>query len=70
VIDTIPHIFLKTKRDILAGEELLYDYGERRRDILDAHPWLSQKNESRTKKRVLEEAVFVLVDGVRRGRGV
>ncbi len=43
VIDTIPHIFLKAKRDILAGEELLYDYGEMRRDILDAHPWLSQK---------------------------
>jgi histone-lysine N-methyltransferase SETD8 len=43
VIDTIPHIFLKAKRDILAVEELLYDYGERRQDILDAHPWLSQK---------------------------
>jgi SET domain-containing protein len=62
VIDTISHIFLKAKRDILAGEELLYDYGERRRDILDAHPWLSQKNESRMKKRVVEETVFVLVD--------
>jgi histone-lysine N-methyltransferase SETD8 len=32
VIDTIPHIFLKAKRDILAGEELLYDYGERREE--------------------------------------
>ena len=35
-----PYLILETKRDIQAGEELLYDYGERSRDIIASHPWL------------------------------
>ena len=40
VIDTIPHIIFIAKKDIRRDEELLYDYGERRKHILDAFPWL------------------------------
>eukprot|EP00923_Selenidium_pygospionis_P059584 GHVN01104840.1.p1 GENE.GHVN01104840.1~~GHVN01104840.1.p1 ORF type:complete len:204 (-),score=33.70 GHVN01104840.1:362-973(-) len=31
---------LVAKRDIMEGEELLVDYGERRPDVLKANPWL------------------------------
>jgi histone-lysine N-methyltransferase SETD8 len=30
------------KRDIEVGEELLFDYGDRRRDIVNAFPWLAK----------------------------
>ncbi|XP_054977090.1 N-lysine methyltransferase KMT5A-like [Sorex araneus] len=36
----IPHLILIASRDIQAGEELLYDYGDRSRESLEAHPWL------------------------------
>ncbi|XP_012688523.2 lysine methyltransferase 5Ab [Clupea harengus] len=35
-----PHLFLVASRNIKPGEELLYDYGDRSRDALAAHPWL------------------------------
>uniref|UniRef100_A0A8D0L913 [histone H4]-lysine(20) N-methyltransferase n=1 Tax=Sphenodon punctatus TaxID=8508 RepID=A0A8D0L913_SPHPU len=39
-IDGIPHLILVASRDVRAGEELLYDYGDRSRASLEAHPWL------------------------------
>lgn len=35
-----PHLILETNRDVKAGEELLYDYGERSKDVLRFHQWL------------------------------
>jgi SET domain-containing protein len=29
-------------RDIEMDEELFYDYGERRKDIIEAFPWLNE----------------------------
>ena len=37
-----PRLFLIAKRDIESGVELLYDYGERSKEILKAFPWLNQ----------------------------
>ncbi|CAJ1068199.1 lysine methyltransferase 5Ab [Xyrichtys novacula] len=39
-IDGIPHLILVASRDIKAEEELLYDYGDRSKDAISAHPWL------------------------------
>ncbi|KAL8180165.1 UNVERIFIED_CONTAM: N-lysine methyltransferase kmt5a [Gekko kuhli] len=39
-IDGTPHLILVALRDIKAGEELLYDYGDRSKASLEAHPWL------------------------------
>nr|XP_025745406.1 N-lysine methyltransferase KMT5A isoform X2 [Callorhinus ursinus] len=39
-IDGVPHLILIASRDIKAGEELLYDYGDRSRASIEAHPWL------------------------------
>uniref|UniRef100_A0A8C8SHQ2 [histone H4]-lysine(20) N-methyltransferase n=1 Tax=Pelusios castaneus TaxID=367368 RepID=A0A8C8SHQ2_9SAUR len=39
-IDGIPHLILVASRDIKAGEELLYDYGDRSKASIEAHPWL------------------------------
>lgn len=36
-----PYLLLVAARDIKAGEELLYDYGDRSKESLDAHPWLA-----------------------------
>jgi histone-lysine N-methyltransferase SETD8 len=36
-----PHIFLVAKQDICAGTELLWNYGERRKNILKYNTWLS-----------------------------
>ena len=36
-----PHLLLVARVDILPGEELLYDYGDRSRDSLKHHPWLA-----------------------------
>jgi len=35
-----PHLILVASRLITAGEEMLYDYGDRSRDAIAAHPWL------------------------------
>ncbi|CAL1537076.1 unnamed protein product [Lymnaea stagnalis] len=40
MIDKIPHLILIASRDIPSGEELCYDYGDRRREALEVHPWL------------------------------
>lgn len=39
-IDGIPHLILVASRDIKAKEELLYDYGDRSKASISAHPWL------------------------------
>lgn len=36
-----PYIILVAVRDIHAGEELTYDYGERNKSAIEAHPWLA-----------------------------
>lgn len=41
-INGIPHLILVASRDIDKGEELLYDYGDRRKTSIAAHPWLKQ----------------------------
>uniref|UniRef100_A0A2I2YI91 N-lysine methyltransferase KMT5A n=1 Tax=Gorilla gorilla gorilla TaxID=9595 RepID=A0A2I2YI91_GORGO len=39
-IDGVPHLTLIASRDMAAGEELLYDYGDRSKASIEAHPWL------------------------------
>ncbi|KAM9801251.1 N-lysine methyltransferase KMT5A-A [Neosynchiropus ocellatus] len=39
-IDGVPHLVLVASRDIRQGEELLYDYGDRSKASIAAHPWL------------------------------
>ncbi|XP_062066612.1 N-lysine methyltransferase KMT5A-like [Lepus europaeus] len=39
-MDGVPHLILIAARDIAAGEELLYDYGDRSKASIEAHPWL------------------------------
>lgn len=41
-LDGTPAIFFKALVDIEAGVELRYDYGERRKHILEANPWLKK----------------------------
>ncbi|CAG7722770.1 unnamed protein product [Allacma fusca] len=36
----IPRLILVAKRDIEIGEEILYDYGDRRKNAIRHHPWL------------------------------
>ncbi|XP_072044661.1 uncharacterized protein [Amphiura filiformis] len=36
-----PHLIIIAARDISEGEELLYDYGDRDKESLQAHPWLA-----------------------------
>ncbi len=37
-----PRIMFKAIRNIVAGEELLFDYGEHRQEVLEANPWLRE----------------------------
>ncbi|XP_058137253.1 N-lysine methyltransferase KMT5A isoform X1 [Dasypus novemcinctus] len=39
-IGGVPHLILIAARDIKAGEELLYDYGDRSKASIEAYPWL------------------------------
>lgn len=36
-----PYLCLVARRDIEIGEELVYDYGERRAEVVDLMPWLA-----------------------------
>ncbi|XP_005103412.1 N-lysine methyltransferase KMT5A [Aplysia californica] len=40
MVEGIPRLILVAQRDIKAGEELSYDYGDRSKAALEAHPWL------------------------------
>lgn len=42
MVDKIPRLVLIAKTDIEAGTELLYDYGDRSKESLIAHPWLAK----------------------------
>lgn len=35
-----PHLVINAKQDIIAGEELTYDYGDRDKKSIASHPWL------------------------------
>lgn len=35
-----PKIVFHASRDIQAGEELLFDYGDDRKDVIESNPWL------------------------------
>ena len=37
-----PHMYFVTTRDIHAGEEILYDYGDRRKEVIKDFPWLAK----------------------------
>lgn len=39
-LDGTPYLCLFAARDVMVGEELLFDYGERRRDVINSLPWL------------------------------
>ncbi|CAH8850417.1 unnamed protein product [Trichobilharzia szidati] len=39
-VDGIPRLALFARKPISPGEELLYDYGDRDKESLEAHPWL------------------------------
>ncbi|KAI1289554.1 Histone-lysine N-methyltransferase set-1 [Halotydeus destructor] len=41
IYNSRPHLIFIALRDIKAKEELLYDYGERDRTAIEAHPWLA-----------------------------
>ena len=38
--DNNPKVVFFAERDIEEGEELSYDYGENRKDVVAANPWL------------------------------
>jgi len=40
MLDSVPHIVYIAARDIKAGEELCFDYGDRRQETVEAFPWL------------------------------
>ena len=40
VLDQSPYLCLMAARDICQGEQLEYDYGDRSRLSVEAHPWL------------------------------
>ncbi|KAG8196407.1 hypothetical protein JTE90_009041 [Oedothorax gibbosus] len=40
LVDCKPRLAFFARRTINAGEELLYDYGDRSKDSLESHPWL------------------------------
>lgn len=41
-LGTHPRLLFKAVRDIESGEELQYDYGERREDVIRLMPWLAK----------------------------
>jgi SET domain-containing protein len=40
-IDETPHLFFTALRNISAGEELVYDYGDCRKEAIAQNPWLA-----------------------------
>ena len=40
IIDQQPRVVFVALRHISVGEELLYNYGDRRTDVVEANPWL------------------------------
>ena len=42
IVDKVPRLVLIAKTDIEQGTELSYDYGNRSKESLIAHPWLAE----------------------------
>jgi len=42
VIGGVPRIALLSKHEIKEGDELLFDYGDREKSVLEQNPWLEQ----------------------------
>ena len=40
-IDRCPHLCLLAAKDIQGGEHLQYDYGDRRKEVIELFPWLA-----------------------------
>ena len=40
VADRQPRVVFLASKEIFIGQEIQYDYGERRKDVLAANPWL------------------------------
>ena len=40
VTDRQPRVVFLASKEIFIGQEIQYDYGERRKDVLAANPWL------------------------------
>ena len=41
MVGEVPRLILVAKHSINPGVELLYDYGDRSKESLKAHPWLA-----------------------------
>lgn len=41
-VDGKPRLAMIAARKLHVGEELLYDYGERKKDIVKENPWLKE----------------------------
>lgn len=42
LVDDVPSIIFEAGKDIPKDEELLYDYGERSKEIIATFPWLKK----------------------------
>ena len=40
VTDVVPRVVFVAAKRIHPNDELSYDYGDRREDVLESHPWL------------------------------
>ena len=40
VVEGEPRVVFVACKEIEIGEEIMYDYGEKRKDFLDRNPWL------------------------------
>ena len=41
-VESRPHLYIIATRDLVNGEEILYDYADRRENVVKDHPWLKQ----------------------------
>ncbi|XP_043469660.1 uncharacterized protein LOC122503251 [Leptopilina heterotoma] len=61
LVDGVPRVFFKAKFDIKPNSELVWDYGERRKAILESNPWLKPRRRSAVAHQNWKEA-FVLLE--------
>ncbi|XP_051159272.1 putative uncharacterized protein DDB_G0277255 [Leptopilina boulardi] len=64
IIDEVPTVFFKAKKDIDRGTELLWNYGDRRKAIIKKYPWLrTTKSEGVSKEQtILLKDLYVKLD--------
>jgi histone-lysine N-methyltransferase SETD8 len=41
-IEKMPYLVIYASREIVSGDELLFDYGDRNRKSLESYPWLAK----------------------------